>query len=397
MTPHAKPQPAAPALAPDANDHKAKLAGYINAKCNVAAYVHALQNIDLSGINFKTLPKDLQKKLPEDPAVLLGQVQKNLGIAKSHGLDWSNNIQPDLTKIPLAIIDYGTLFIEAIKEIRPLVNDPDIDNDPAKRKMLVDLFNALLQSINDQQTSVANEIDKLKLFNKNVTDDHGNFSSANKQFQIIDQFEEENIKELQAAIAGLDSVISTLNKKITVEAVAVGASVALMAGGALGLAFAATGVGAVVGGLSLAIGMIGLGVSLGFLISDIEKKQRAQQEESFDKLEVTELSIQVQALHSTEDSVGKLVTMSAQAVSSVQVILDTWATLNAKIQSVLTDLNDAEKHVKDVVSLLDLDTATDLWQQLATFAGQMQEFESKSFGQAPATLKLKPMVVKRAA
>ena len=82
-------------LATDVADQQNKLAGYINAKASVARYVTALQNTDISGVNFKALPANLQSKLPEDPAVLLKRVNQNLTAAKAHGQTWSNDIQPD--------------------------------------------------------------------------------------------------------------------------------------------------------------------------------------------------------------------------------------------------------------------------------------------------------------
>jgi hypothetical protein len=117
-------------LATDVTDQQNKLAGYLNAKANVAKYVAALQNTDISGVNFTALPGDLQKKLPADPVVLLQQVNANLAIAKQHGQFWSNEIQPDLTKIPQAIINYNSQFQAELAIMLPLVNDLLAVDDP---------------------------------------------------------------------------------------------------------------------------------------------------------------------------------------------------------------------------------------------------------------------------
>ncbi len=384
-------------LAIDVTDQQNKLAGYINAKANVARYVAALQNTDISGVNFSTLPPDIQKKLPEDPAVLLQQVNANLTIAKQHGQTWSNDIQPGLTAIPQAIINYNTQFQVEMGLILPLVQALLIGPDPAKRAELVDLFNGLIQKIEDQNKALSGEIALLKTFNTNVTSDHGNFSSANNSFAAIQQFEQANITALNSAISGLNDAISALNKAITAEAVALGVSVALIAGGAIGLANAETGVGLVIGAICIVVGMLGVGVAAGELISSIEKKQDAEQKEAFDQLEVTELTVQVQALNTTETALSALVTQSALAMQSVQVILDTWATLQGKLQAVVVDLSNSELAIGNIMSLVDLNTAQTQWGQLETFANQMQDFEAQSFANPPVTLPLKPMAVQAAA
>ena len=382
-------------LAVDVTDQKNKLAGYINAKVNVARYVAALQNTDISGINFKTLPSQIQSKLPADPAVLLKAVATNLATAKQHGQTWSNDIQPNLTNIPQAIINYNTQFQAEIALILPLVQDLLVKPDPDKRTELVELFQGLLEKLGEQQTALSGELVLLKQFNTDVTTDHGNFSSGNTQFAAIQQFEQANITALNSAIEGLQEGISALNKAITAEWVALGVSVALIAGGAIGLANAETGVGLVAGAVCMVVGMIGVGVAAGELISSIEKKQDAEQKEAFDQLEVNELTVQVQALNTTEKALSSLVTMSQLAMDSVQVILDTWATLQTKLKAVVTDLTDSENQIGNIMSLVDLTTAQTQWGQLETFANQMQDFDA-AVTNPPVTLPLKSMTVAQA-
>ncbi|MPY24513.1 HBL/NHE enterotoxin family protein [Shewanella psychropiezotolerans] len=374
---------------------KEKLAGYVNAKANVARYVTALQNTNISGVNFKVLPKDIQDKLPENPATLLKTVNTNLATAKNHGLYWSNEIQPNLTFIPQTIINYSTQFKIEVGIINPLLVALSAKDDPAKRAEVKELLQGLLAKIEAQQTSITTEMTKLKKFNTDVTDDHNNFSKANGTFAAIQTFEKANIKSLNTAITGLDSAISSLNTAITAEAIAVGASVGLIAGGGLLMAnVEATPAAEIAGACIMVVGMIGLGVSIGELVSSIDKKQAAEQKKAFDQLEVTELTVQVQALNTVETALKTLVTQSKLAMSSVQVILDTWATLSAKISAVIADLENTEKKIGDIMSIVDLDTAVEQWGQLQTFANQMQAMDSAVLAKPATTMKLNNVGVK---
>jgi len=112
-------------------------------------------------------------------------------------------------------------------------------------------------------------------------------------------------------------------------------------------------------------------------------------------LEVNELTVQVQALNTTEKALSSLVTMSQLAMDSVQVILDTWATLQTKLKAVVTDLTDSENQIGNIMSLVDLTTAQTQWGQLETFANQMQDFDA-AVTNPPVTLPLKSMTVAQA-
>ncbi|MGD8379753.1 MAG: hypothetical protein PVI56_09095, partial [Gammaproteobacteria bacterium] len=91
-----------------------------------------------------------------------------------------------------------------------------------------------------------------------------------------------------------------------------------------------------------------------------------------DQLEVTLLTQQVVSLDTVNEVTASLVTSSETAVKAVQTILDTWGTLKAKIEAVVADLEDSKKHIGDILSLVDLDTAKQQWTQLTDFAQKMQ-------------------------
>jgi hypothetical protein len=379
-------------LATDVKAQQEKLAGYLNAKANVAAYVASLQNTDLSNINFKALPGDLQSKMPVDPAILLKTVNDHLAAAKAHAQTWSNDIQPNLTSIPQALINYNARFQEIVEVMTPLVTNlsltPDDPHAPAWRNELKALFKGLLGTIGEQQTAIGAESTLLRQFNTDVTADHNNFSSGNNQFAMIKAFEQKNLDALNQAIDGLNSAIDSLNKTITGLGIATGVSAVVMVAGAIGFATAETGVGAVIGVACVVAGAAGLITSAVFLDKAIKEKLHDQQEKAFDELETGELTIQIAALDGCETSLSSLVTQSQTAMQSVQTILDTWATLQGKLQAVITDLDDSEKAIGDIMSLVDLNTATDQWNQLEAFATQVQNFEAATNTNPPASTNL---------
>jgi Bacillus haemolytic enterotoxin (HBL) len=377
-------------LATDVKDQQDKLAGYLTAKTKVAAYVASVQNTDLSAINFKALPPGL--KLPGDPVELLKTVNEHLTAAKMHAQTWSNDIQPNLTAIPQALINYNATFQEVLKVMTPLVTSlsltPTDPQAPVWRAELKALFGGLLGKIGQQQTAIDTEFALLKQFNTDVTTDHNNFSSGNHQFAVLKDIEQADLKALQEAVTSLNSAIDSLNKTITGLGIATGVSGVVMIAGAIGFATAETGVGAVVGVTCVVVGAAGLITSAVFLDKAIKEKLADQKEKAIDEGQISELSLQIAALDGCEMALSSLVTQSQTAMQSVQTILDTWATLQGKLTAVVKDLDDSEKAIGDIMSLVDLNTATDQWNQLETFATQLQEVETATAADPPASAKL---------
>jgi predicted nucleic acid-binding Zn-ribbon protein len=356
----------------DVKKTKDDLASYVNAKKVVSAYVTALTNTDISGVIFKSLPDDLKKQLPEDPSVILEKLKAELATAQSHGMTWLNDIEPDLTKIPQAIINYNSQFQAEYDLMMPLIKDliknPD---DKEKRDELTGLFKGLLENLNDQEKDIVTEMGKIRKFNTDIHNDSLNFSSANKDFDAIRTWEQDNVTILNDKIKALNDAISALNKEITATAISAGVSVGVCAAG-IGLIASGGVVKPIVGAVVMVVGMIGLGVSIGFLISAINEKADEESEKTKDQLEVTLLSQQVVALTTVETTTGDLVTKSKNAEDAVQVILDTWGTLKVKLEAVITDLEKSEKHIGDILSEVDLKVAKNQWGQLQDFATQMQ-------------------------
>lgn len=357
----------------DVKKTKDDLASYVNAKTVVSSYVTALTNTDISGVTFKDLPSDLKKQLPADPKTILATLQKELKTARGHGMTWLNDIEPDLTKIPQAIINYNTQFQAECGLMMPLIDDLIINpDDKAKRTELTDLFKGLLDNLNNQEKDITGEMGLIKQFNTDIHGDSLNFSNANKDFDAIRTWEESNIKILNGAITQIDGAISALQKEITATAISTGVSAAVIGVG-IGLIASGGVVKPIIGAIIMVVGFVGIGMSVAFLISSINELVEEQSEKAKDQLEVTLLTQQVVALDSVEKITGKLVDQSKSAEQAVQIILDTWGTLKVKLEAVIDDLENSEKHIGDIMSKVDLETAQTQWGQLQEFAEAMQQ------------------------
>ncbi|WP_027179763.1 HBL/NHE enterotoxin family protein [Maridesulfovibrio bastinii] len=359
----------------DIDNSQDDLAEYQNAKTVVTSYVQALNNTDISGVAFQHLPEKLQKELPADPKDILATLRTELDAAKEHGMNWSNNIAPDLTAIPQGLINYGTTFQTLYETMRPilvyLIDNPEAPDYKKKKDDVIKYFKGLLETLEDQKSAIDAEREDIEQFNTDINVDSSNFSSRNQDFEVIRQFEEDNIKILNDEIKALNSIIDSLNTEITATAISAGASVGVCAAG-IGLIATGGTVKPIVGAVVLVVGMVGVGLSVGFLISAINEKTEEQSKLSKDKLEVSLLTQQCVALTSVETALSTLVDKSKAAVKSVQVILDTWATLQAKLEAVIDDLEKSERHIGDILSVPDLDIANKQWGQLMTFAQAMQ-------------------------
>ena len=82
---------------------------------------------------------------------------------------------------------------------------------------------------------------------------------------------------------------------------------------------------------------------------------------------------QATAIQGIINSVTALVTANQNAQQAISDVLNMWSVLEGKLQSVVTDLQNAEAaQVPAIIEALDLQTAQTAWAQLVTFCTQMQ-------------------------
>ncbi|MEH6517819.1 MAG: HBL/NHE enterotoxin family protein [Halioglobus sp.] len=366
-------------LQKDVTKTKNDLAGYLTARAKVSSYVAGVKYASLPDIEFEKLPQDIQVKLPADPQKVLDQVKANLAIAQKNALCWSNDIEPDLTAIPQAIINFNEKFKVSSTDISQWLGELASGNT-ANKENLQETLLWLIGVINDQQTNIQAEMTLIKKFNTQLTADHANFSASNGSFAELYTFEEASIKNLQNAISGLKDALKAEDKAITASGIAAGVGGGLMVAGGIGLASAETGVGLVVAGICIIVGLAAAIAGIVELVKAINAKVKTQTELNVDEAAVSILSVQAAVLLSVDDALKELVELAESAMAAVQVILDTWGTLAVKIQAVHDGLKNADgKDFGKITAVFDIGAAITQWSELTDFAGKMQTYVATNF------------------
>lgn len=380
-------------LQADVKKQKNDLAGYLTARANVSTYVQGIQNASLPDINFKKLPKDLQDKLPADPNALLAEVKKNLDTAKANALNWSNNIEPNLTDIPQALINFNAKFKSSASSISGWLAELANGNDTNK-PVLLQTLTWLIGQIDAQTAMINTEMDLIKKFNTQLTEDHENFSTSNNGFSVLYDFEKKSIKTMTDAIKGLQDAIDAENTAITAAGIAAGVGGGLMIAGGIGLAAAETGVGAVVAVVVIVAGLVAAIAGIVELVKAINAKVDTENQINADQMALSLLSVQATSLLQVEKALSNLVDLSTKALAAVQVILDTWGTLKSKIVAVHDDLAAAKgKDLGKITAVFDVNAAVTQWADLETFAGHMQTYVQRNFQKTSKLGALTPLVV----
>ena len=377
----------------DTEKQKNDLAGYLTARANVSSYVQGVQNASLPDINFTKLPKDLQDKLPSDPNALLAEVKANLATAQKNALEWSNNIEPNLTKIPQAIINFTADFNTTTSSIVGWLGELANGNDKNKAELMMTL-EWLIGKIDDQTNSINTELNLIKAFNTQLTKDHGNFSTSNSNFSVLYDFEKKSIKTMTDAIASLQKAIDAENTAITASGVAAGVGGGLMIAGGIGLAAAETGVGVVIAVVVIVAGLAAAIAGIVELVKAINAKVKTENDINADEMALSLLSVQATSLLQVEKALKNLVDLSSKALAAVQVILDTWGTLKAKIEAVHKDLADAHgKDLGKITAVFDINASVTQWGELTKFAGDMETYVQRNFQKASQLGPMKPLIV----
>ncbi len=169
------------------------------------AAIMGLDDVVIEGIGFPALTPE-QKKAAPDPEKDLQILNAHLKAATMHGLTWSNDIEPYLTKLPQSFLNinaYVQAWMPAISKLSHAekigVLDAQAQHLDAQAKDL-DEFSAKIASLSDK-----------------IVADAANFSEANKAFSELEKLDQQNLEATATAIAKVKELIDQESEKITVD------------------------------------------------------------------------------------------------------------------------------------------------------------------------------------
>jgi hypothetical protein len=344
-------------MAPDTDTAQKQLTTTLNANTVITAYCHALQNAVVQ-------PLDGQGSWYD-------AFNASLKIAQDHAQKWVSQLGPCVfATIPQSIINYSNTFIPGTNDILQILSNISGVPTPDQQKQINDLINALLVTLQDQQKTLTATYTDLQGFMSDVQSDHTALLSGQNSAQNQVMIDQTKLAKIQAKINSIQQQIQSDSQKALISEIGLGVAIFVTIA-AIALTVATGGIAAPV---AIAVGVVGIGASIaGTVIFSKEVNQ------DFDDLyaeqkELSEEQAQVSALNGITASINTLVQANEAATQALSDVLNTFSVLEQKLQSVVTDLKNAEApDIPAIIETLDLQAAQTAWGQLVTFAQNMQE------------------------
>lgn len=349
-------------VAPDPQGTQQTLTDGANANATITAYAHALQNCIITPIEghldwYKTFNNDLKQ-------------------AQEHAKVWVDTLGPLVfAQVPQSIINYGNTFSTATDNIISILSSLPPSKAPTsdQQQQINDLINALLVVLLDEKTKILDVHKQLQEFATNIHNDHTSLLEGQNSARQQVQLEQKQVDLINAQINKIKAQLQTDNTSATASEIGLGVAIFITVA-AIGLAVATAGAAAPL--IAVGIGVIGVGASIAGTVIFSEKVKADIEELYKQQAALSDEERQVCALQGITESIQSLVTQNEAATKAVSNVLDTWAVLETKLQSVLDDLQKAEaSHVPAIIEKLDLQTARKAWDQLVAFADRMQRTE----------------------
>ena len=234
------------------------------------------------------------------------------------------------------------------------------------------MLNLLLTKLKNCRRDIELVRADIKSFTTDMAADHRALTIGANSIMTAIEDNNKSIVLLKAQIEGLKLEIEQLNVQLIAALHGIAASVVV---GYMLMT--------VTPYLAFAIAVIGVSVSLGFVIDALVRIGKKQQEivDQAATLKRSEAQgVALAVIASTVDSMNKSIDAITTAIDTVS---SAWATLEVKMTSVITALTDASvEHVHDILlQEIDVEAAQIAWSQLKTYAEQLQEIKLKDSGQ----------------
>jgi hypothetical protein len=347
----------------DVEAAKEQLTQVFRDRISAQGAVYNLQNADIEPVAFT----DLEAKV-DNQETLVAEMKDALRQAQAHGGTWFNEVQPHLTAIPQAAINYATLWNQVVPlvlaELRKAVPD---------RARLRSLFGGLKDSIDQQLSGVSTVATSLQALKAVITADADKFSGKYAPFQELESLDRDNVTAARAAIARITAMIAAYDEEIGTDTIASErdlaiASTALKYGQKGGRAGQIAGV---------TIGVVFIASALHAiddLVAAVEARLQKAEEGAEFELQLTTLTAQLLALETASSALAALDGELDDLMASVNQTIAAWQQDAAELAEVLTQLSGAQP-VTAILNEFDLGRTQSKWDELRIFATQWQTME----------------------
>jgi hypothetical protein len=329
-----------------------KLTAYWNAVTLITANAHAITRTNL---------------VPGDTAELPSwwpTLSANFKACKGHAQDWISDVYPSLVRIPQAIINYDDAFSVASKKMLGLLAQIEQTPTDALKAQFMATLSFLLEALGDSMKEITETKDAIKKFTTDMAADHTALTTGSANIAKAIDDSEKTVAKLLARIDFLKLEIQRLNMQLTVAAISLATSVTV--------SYALMSVAPYV---SLAIAIIGIGVSTGFIIDALVRLKQTQDEIIEDTAKIARekrLAVVLRSMASTIDTM----LLGINAITThIDTVSAAWATIHTKMKAVITNLENAQGRawVDLVKKELDITTAQRSWAGLRTYCEKLQE------------------------
>ncbi|HEV7768347.1 MAG TPA: HBL/NHE enterotoxin family protein [Thermoanaerobaculia bacterium] len=314
----------------------------------------------------------LQQVDASNPPAWWTTLSGNFKSCQTHAQTWIDTIYPELTRIPQAIIDYNNYFVATSNRILALLDKMGPKPPtPAQKAQLILMLRLLSEKLTKSKGEIEAVRALIKTFTQNMAADHTALTTG--AGSVTKAIEDNN-----AAVAALNAEINMLKAEIDQLNIQL---IAALHGLAITV-FISYMMMSVTPYLAVPIAVIGVSVSLGFIIDAMVRISKKQNEVIAKSQTLTKTESQgviLNAIAATVDSMKK----SIDAITThIDIVSQAWATLDVKMKSVLDEVNAArEADIRHILEKqIDIETAQAAWAQLKDFAQKLQEIKLKDSG-----------------
>jgi hypothetical protein len=324
--------------------------------------IQPIQTVDSDDDDIKALMKEVQSGFKD--------VSAKLDHAKKTASIWIDHLSSDIArKIPTHIIDYNSLYNAASDQILEVIAKAEKDGStPALIGEMLDLIKALQDQIRTNKREIDDAGKQISDFAQKIQEDHDAMVGGVDIVQTLIVKDQAQSDKLKADIERLQDEVKELNKKLMYAELGTVGGIFVSI---IGITLIATGVGAAVGGVTLALGIagtVGGATAWGLLQKAINDDYKKIGNEQVTKSAIDQQVLSLVALHTVAATVLDQVTLAQTALADVAIL---WGTFDGILQGVIDDLAKPNANITLAMDKLWVRAAKNQWAALEDFAQQL--------------------------